>query len=138
MTDHAESHAVHADEDCWVPTFVRWAEGHTETLDFGGREVPERLQRLLTALEPDYHVLTLTEDQWNIQHPLECRPMLSSCPLNLSSGEADALYLANGPGRYRMEQHGPRFTNITRLGEGAGPEDKPENQSTSAKPMIQR
>jgi hypothetical protein len=75
-------------EQCWVPVFVDWVEGETDTLDFDGREVPERLQRLLTALEPPYHVLTLTAGGWNLQHPLECRPNLGDCRWN---AEAAAL-----------------------------------------------
>lgn len=44
--------AEHAERECWVPTFVDWAEGATDTLDFEGREVPQRLRVLLeTAAE---------------------------------------------------------------------------------------
>lgn len=38
---------------CWVPVFVDWAEGRQESLDFGGKEIPERVRVLLeTAMGP--------------------------------------------------------------------------------------
>ena len=76
---------AHSEHDCWVPVFVAWAEGETGTLDFGGREVPERVQRLLSALEPAGHVMSLTRSGWWLQHPLPCRPALADCPLNLQA-----------------------------------------------------
>jgi hypothetical protein len=89
----------------WVHTFQDWAEGRTQILNFEGAEVPERLQALLTALEPTYHRLTLTEGSWNIQHPLECRPNLGDCRFNLPDHVAEALFRSVGPGRYRMEKN---------------------------------
>lgn len=35
---------------CWVPVFVDWAEGRTDTLDFQGHTVPDRVQVLLEHL----------------------------------------------------------------------------------------
>lgn len=92
-----------ADEyDRWVPTFVAWAEGEVETLDFGGQAVPERLQRLLTALEPAEHVLALTADGWTLQHPLACRPALADCAMNLCAQDVSASLLrTHGEGAYR-------------------------------------
>ena len=39
--------APSVEPDCWVPTFVDWAEGRTQSLDFGGRRIPPRLRDLL-------------------------------------------------------------------------------------------
>lgn len=41
---------VEEHEDCWIPTFVAWAEGESDCLDFGGAHVPERLLGLLDTL----------------------------------------------------------------------------------------
>ena len=92
---------VHDEHDCWIPTFVAWAEGQTQTLDLGGRAVPERLQRLLTALEPRDHVLALTKDGWTLQHPLVCRPNLAACWLNRHAARiSDQLLNTHGRDAY--------------------------------------
>ena len=92
----------HDEHDCWVSPFVAWAEGNVETLDFGGRAVPERLQRLLTALDPAEHVLALTADGWTLQHPLACRPALADCAMNLCAQDVSAYLLrTHGEGAYR-------------------------------------
>lgn len=92
----------HPDETCWIPTFVEWAEGRAETLDFHGRPVPERLQRLLTALTPEHHVLSLSRSGWSLQHPLECRPALNDCVLSQSLARDTSGIQHLPPGEYDM------------------------------------
>lgn len=93
----------------WVLRFVPWAEGHTDILDFEGTEVPERLQALLTALEPPYHVLTTRVGGWNLQHPLECRPNLGDCAYNrFSQRDAEELFVEHGASRWKVERTEPR------------------------------
>jgi hypothetical protein len=40
--------AAHGDPD-WIPLFVAWAREETDTLDFAGASVPERVRELLTS-----------------------------------------------------------------------------------------